>query len=430
MRRAVALIALLSLSVLAGAAPVDDADPPERAPDPVIAPDQDFDRTRFTIRVSRNGSARWIFRYMRYLPDDESVAEFRTYADRFEGEETQLYRDFEDRATALTRIGRNQTGRSMAAEAFSRRAFVDRGVNDVGVVQVSFRWVAFAVVERPRVVVGDVFEGGLFLGPDQSLVVQPGPDLAFESVAPNGTTSSGTLVESDSVTWQGEREFPDGRPRIVFVVPSAIDETPTDDTPGTPVTVTPTTGTSRSTVPGGSDDSDDGSDRTTSGATDPDSGTETSTAGPASGADGGFPFALVIGALVLIVGLIGGLAYRHTATDSPDESERPTDPTPPVEPTDATDVDQAVPDSAILSDEERVVKLLEENGGRMRQVNIVDETDWSKSKVSMLLSDMEEAGTISKLRVGRENIVSLAGHEPEAAGSPFEDLDDDPDEDG
>jgi uncharacterized membrane protein len=68
--------------------------------------------------------------------------------------------------------------------------------------------------------------------------------------------------------------------------------------------------------------------------------------------------------------------------------------------------------------------LLEENGGRMRQVAIVEETEWSKSKVSMLLSDMEEEGDISKLRVGRENIISLAGEEPEAAGSPFEAEDD------
>ena len=39
----------------------------------------------------------------------------------------------------------------------------------------------------------------------------------------------------------------------------------------------------------------------------------------------------------------------------------------------------------------------------------------------MLLSDMEEEDRISKLRVGRENIVSLAGQEPDAAGSPFND---------
>ena len=78
------------------------------------------------------------------------------------------------------------------------------------------------------------------------------------------------------------------------------------------------------------------------------------------------------------------------------------------------------PQQELLSDEDHVLQLLEEHGGRMKQVHIVEQTDWSKSKVSMLLSDMEEEGEISKLRVGRENIISLAGEEPEAAGSPFE----------
>ncbi len=56
----------------------------------------------------------------------------------------------------------------------------------------------------------------------------------------------------------------------------------------------------------------------------------------------------------------------------------------------------------------------------MKQHRIVDETGWSKSKVSVLLSEMEEEGTVSKLRVGRENVVSLDGFEPPAAGSPFD----------
>ena len=87
----------------------------------------------------------------------------------------------------------------------------------------------------------------------------------------------------------------------------------------------------------------------------------------------------------------------------------------------AGDPAPAVQPEELLSDEDRVVNMLEERGGRMRQVQIVEETEWSKSKVSMLLSEMDEAGTISKLRVGRENIISLAGEEPDAAGSPFED---------
>jgi hypothetical protein len=34
---------------------------------------------------------------------------------------------------------------------------------------------------------------------------------------------------------------------------------------------------------------------------------------------------------------------------------------------------------------------------------------------------MEETDTLGRLRLGRENVVSLAGHEPDAAGSPFDD---------
>jgi hypothetical protein len=80
-----------------------------------------------------------------------------------------------------------------------------------------------------------------------------------------------------------------------------------------------------------------------------------------------------------------------------------------------------ITEEELMTDEDRVLALLRNNDGRMKQVNIVNETGWSKSKVSMLLSDMDEEGLISKLRVGRENLISITGDEPEAARSPFED---------
>lgn len=72
------------------------------------------------------------------------------------------------------------------------------------------------------------------------------------------------------------------------------------------------------------------------------------------------------------------------------------------------------------SDEDRVESLLRSNDGRMRQSAIVAATGWSKSKVSVLLSEMEEADRVRKLRVGRENLVSLPGAEPDAARQPRE----------
>ncbi|MXR51227.1 hypothetical protein GRX03_06365 [Halovenus sp. WSH3] len=64
-------------------------------------------------------------------------------------------------------------------------------------------------------------------------------------------------------------------------------------------------------------------------------------------------------------------------------------------------------DTELLSDEERVERLLASNGGRMKQADIVKETDWSNAKVSQLLSSMEEEGRIDKLRIGRENLISF-----------------------
>ncbi|MGQ3413624.1 hypothetical protein [Natrinema versiforme] len=77
-----------------------------------------------------------------------------------------------------------------------------------------------------------------------------------------------------------------------------------------------------------------------------------------------------------------------------------------------------------VTDRERVRQLLRENGGRMKQSNIVDSVDWSKAKVSRLLADLEDDDQITKLRLGRENLVCLPGHEPTASKSPEQANDD------
>jgi uncharacterized membrane protein len=71
-----------------------------------------------------------------------------------------------------------------------------------------------------------------------------------------------------------------------------------------------------------------------------------------------------------------------------------------------------------VTDRERVCELIRENGGRMKQSRIVDSVDWSKAKVSRLLAELEEEEEVTKLRLGRENLVCLPGHEPTASKSP------------
>ena len=76
---------------------------------------------------------------------------------------------------------------------------------------------------------------------------------------------------------------------------------------------------------------------------------------------------------------------------------------------------RAQPPEPPRTDRERVLALLEENNGKLRQSNIVDETEWSKAKVSRLLARLDDNGDITKIRLGRENVICLPGREPEGS---------------
>lgn len=75
-------------------------------------------------------------------------------------------------------------------------------------------------------------------------------------------------------------------------------------------------------------------------------------------------------------------------------------------------------EEVIVSSADRIERLLDEHGGRMRQAEIVDLLDWSKSKVSRVLSSMEEQDRVRKIRLGRENLIVLPGCEPQGAAPP------------
>lgn len=76
----------------------------------------------------------------------------------------------------------------------------------------------------------------------------------------------------------------------------------------------------------------------------------------------------------------------------------------------STDADEGVdvPDE-LLSDPERVLELLERNGGRMKQQAVVDHLDWSETKTSQVVNGLKEDGDIEVYRIGRENVLSLPG---------------------
>ena len=83
---------------------------------------QEFDRVQFRVTVHANGSATWTVHYERTLGNESEKQQFESFAERFNENETSLYRGFVNRSRALTRHGREVTGRSMNATGFDRRA--------------------------------------------------------------------------------------------------------------------------------------------------------------------------------------------------------------------------------------------------------------------------------------------------------------------
>jgi hypothetical protein len=113
----------------------------------------------------------------------------------------------------------------------------------------------------------------------------------------------------------------------------------------------------------------------------------------------------------------GGATAEREQTDE-QAQDAPTGPPAGPEPQ-ATESPEIDPET--MTNEQLVEALLEANGGRMRQSALVDETGWSKATVSRVLTRMDRADDVTKIDVGRGNVVALPGEEPSGAASPFDD---------
>jgi len=320
------------------------------------------------INITADGDARWTIEFREHLHDENETEAFRETIDAIvTGQERPPLS--EDDIRSFVHESENATGREMAIQNAEYTGRID---NDTGVITFHFTWTNFAEVENDgeRLVVGDAFNGtsGRWLpslSEDQQLIIDA-PDGYYASTAPRAH-------ESGTFKWNGPYEFTAEDRPIVY-----------------------------------------------SAQNDPDTSTLFNQQ------DDPLPMALIgvgIFTLVIAVGTGGYLLARRqtsdengviggTVTDSgsaPDQSDSPGGT--PVPPGDAETGDEADEedeiDETLLSDEERVMRLLESNGGRMKQANIVKETGWSNAKVSQLLSSMDENDQVDKLRIGRENLITL-----------------------
>lgn len=341
-----------------------------------VAGQPQTDGTHLEAQLQEDGDAEWTVSVRVPFEDDRDRAEFVSFADRFEAGtgELDLGSEAFERAAAEASAA---TDREMEITSIERESELRNETTDgeafdeYGVLRVSFTWESFAREgENGTLYVDDAFNvtDGTWLpglGADQSLTIRAPPGYSAPTTSPIG-------AEEGDLHWTGPETFEPGYLRIVYH-------------PGTTTTPPANEGTSDTLIIG----------------------------------------ALALSGAALLIGVYLLLGRRteddadagptmeptadgsaETAVESATESNDATSPDPIgsrlSEERDGRDLE-------LLSDEERVEYLLERNGGRMKQANIVKETGWSNAKVSQLLSAMNEADRVDKLRIGRENLISLPG---------------------
>ncbi|QIO20983.1 hypothetical protein [Haloarcula sp. JP-L23] len=334
---------------------------PTETPTPVT------ENTTFYLQLQPNGDARWTITDTYALEDRNETEAFEELANRYVDGEAETgwetaFREANEAATAAT-------GREMNITGMSRDYVVNE---DSGTLVLEFTWRNFATVEDGRLIIDDAFDtpsGTWFdsLTANQTLVISAPTGYGVQSSPPTMGVQNGEL------RFVGPRAFEPDYLEIVYTGDQETSAPGTEETPNGELLGDPP---------------------------------------------------LWIGAvLMLVIGLVVAVGYMNRDDDVPAAGATSTtgggnggpdaevatgaSANGSVDEAAVDEADEAEVDVTLLSDEERVERLLEQNGGRMKQARIVKETGWSNAKVSQLLSAMDEDDRIDKLRIGRENLISF-----------------------
>lgn len=392
--------------------------------DPFEQMDIDAEDVLMAVDVDADGEAAWTIEYRTRLSDSEDEAAFEELREDIESDPESYTDRFRERMERTAETAEEATGREMTIADVSVRADRRELARSYGVVTYEFRWTGFAAVDGDRVTAGDALDG-LFLDDETSFIVSwPDSHALVDVSPPPSETRDGAVV------WNGPLDFTVDEPRIV-IEPSEGDDGATDG---------------GATDDGGT--SDDAGDQSDGGQ-----GTDESISAVTMFA--------IVAALLLVLG--GATYYRRTAgagvgedTTPPDatsassedvvaattdDAETPesdtsdsgsdtsdsgsatvgsddhdgssgTDEASEVDETsEAEDADDAV-DPALLSNEEQVMRLIKQRGGRMKQADVADELDWTAAKTSQVVTGLRDEGELDGFRLGRENVLSLPGQDP------------------
>lgn len=434
-RRSLGLLLVAVLVVTVTASGLTAGLSPEVGPDSerYSVPPQggEVDQVVMSVTLRPDGSAVWRMEHRIRLDDEAATQGFEGTRSRIETSREAFLANFTGRVRAMASTAERDTGRAMVVENVSVTAERERFPQEYGIIRYEFRWYGFAETEG-SLRAGDALRG-LFLDEETTLLVSWPDNVSLAEVAPEPDDR-----RDGAVVWDGPLEFASGEPAVVveseslsfgpdltwdassgdlfltlgvgaFLLLGLVgtggialrrwrrDDDTTDrlgaeDTPdGSETKDTPDESDADDTPDGSeADDTPDGSeaDDTLGGSETkdiPDGPEAEDTSGTAQSGD----------APDEETSIDDGDAVGGSGTGQGEE-------------TGSSPVDPEIPEE-LLSNEERVLVLLDERGGRLKQQDVVEALDWSETKTSEVVSDLREADRIEVYRIGRNNVLALPG---------------------
>jgi hypothetical protein len=352
--QAIALPATGARSFAARPSAVDAPSAPQQ-----VQPTTDTTLTRIELR--ENGSARWTVQVRTALDTEAAVEQYRAFQASLRNNSSQYLDPFRDRIRATVRTAADETDREMRATDFTVSTQIQEVPRRWGVVTYRFTWTNFSATRDGALVVGDTFGSGFYLSQNDTLELVAPPGYEFASVEPTPDDRGDGVV-----AWTGREDFAPSHP--------AVRAEPTES---------PATRTTATTAPVG---------------------------GPSPSSN----WLLGLAAVVAVAGGVALVWFRRRSGEggAPQaDTEDPGDGAPP--PADESATEELAGEDDLLTDEDRVRRILEAADGRVKQAEVAERLDWSASKTSRVVSGMADDGAVRKLRIGRENVLELA--ESEAA---------------
>ena len=359
--------------------PVADAET-DLASARVAQEDIETDRIRIDITLNEDGSADWRVEFWSVLDDDDTEAAFESIRGDIADDPDNYTASFATGIDETVETASQSTGREMTATEFSVETDRQSLGREYGIISYSFEWSGFGTVDGDTIQAGDAIDG-LFLDDGSRLLISWPDAYERQSVTPEPDDE-----RANAVLWRGSStEFLAGEPRLTVSQPLL---------------------------------------------------------GVGSGT-----LAVSLALTAIILAVAGWLLRRQSTTDQtpppaaevgdnpePTDSASPeadesstTEPDATDDPSTAVDPEQAAdeapstagqsadtaaePDPELLSNEEQVMRLIEANGGRMKQQTVVQELGWTDAKTSKVVSTLREEGELESFRIGRENVLRVPDDE-------------------